>query len=119
MNVIILSLIGIAAGISGGFLGVGGGLIMIPAMVYFFNFDQHLAQGTSLAVMLPPIGILAVSRYWVNQNVDLQAALWICAGFFIGSFLGAHVAHWFSGEMMKKVFGVFLIVVSIKMIFGK
>lgn len=112
-------LLGSTAGIASGFLGIGGGLVMVPVLVYAFNFSQHLAQGTSLAVMIPPVGLLAAYRYWTAGNVDVAAAVWICAGFIFGALGGAHLAHFLSSDLLRRLFGVFLFVVSLKMILGK
>src|SRR3972149_1772506 len=92
MNSILFIILGGVAGMASGFMGIGGGLIMVPALVLFFSFNQHLAQGTSLAVMIPPIGLLAAYRYSQGGHVDLMAALWICLGFLVAGWGGAQVA---------------------------
>lgn len=119
MNTLGLVLLGLFAGTLSGFLGIGGGLIMIPALVYLFGYSQHLAQGTSLAVMVLPIGLLAAYRYWLSGHVHIPTALWICAGFFLGGFLGAHAAHGLSALAMRRAFGIFLFLVSIRMVIGR
>lgn len=118
MGILYLTL-GLIAGISSGFLGIGGGTILIPAMVYLLGLSQHQAQGTTLAIMVLPIGLLAAIKYYLEGNVKLNIALFICIGFFVGGFLGAHLAHKISDPTLKKVFGAFLFLVAIKMMVGK
>jgi uncharacterized membrane protein YfcA len=119
MNISIYLILGLVAGIFGGFFGLGGGVIIIPALVYFLGFTQHQAQGTTLAILVPPIGLLAAMRYWQNGNVKLNVAGFICLGFFIGGWIGAHFAHQISDITLKRLFGFFLLFISIKMIFTK
>lgn len=109
-------LIGLGAGIFGGFFGLGGGLIMIPALLFFFGMNQHLAQGTVLATMIPPIGILAAIRYYHAGNVNLKIALFMCIGFVFGGLIGAHGAHLITEPLLKRLFGVMLLAISIKLI---
>ena len=87
MNIVFYLLCGLLAGTFGGFFGIGGGIIMIPAMIFLFGMDQHQAQGTSLAAMIPPIGLLAAWRYYIDGNVNLKMALFICIGFFVGGYI--------------------------------
>lgn len=112
-------LLGLAAGIFGGMFGVGGGIILVPALVYIFGLTQHQAQGTTLALMLPPIGLLAALRYNANGNVKWNIAWLVCLGFLIGGYIGADWVQKLSEPMIKRVFGVFLFFVSIYMITGK
>ena len=93
MNIAIFLGTGLAAGILGGFFGIGGGVIIIPALIYLAKYSQHLAQGTTLAAMIPPIGLLAAAAYWRAGNVNLKAALLIAIGFFIGGWLGGTVVN--------------------------
>lgn len=116
---LIYILLGIVAGIFGGFLGIGGGTILIPAMVYIFGLTQHQAQGTTLALMVPPIGLLAAMRYWQSGNVKLAMAVFICIGFFLGGLIGAHFADKISDPLLKKFFGAYLLIIAINMILGK
>ncbi len=108
--------LGVVAGIAGGFFGIGGATILIPAMVYFFGLTQHQAQGTSLAVMVFPIGLLAALRYYQDGHVKLGMAGFICVGFFVGALLGAHAAQYAAAPVLKKIFGVFLLMVALRMI---
>lgn len=112
-------ILGLVAGIFGGIFGLGGGTILIPALVYIFGFSQHLAQGTTLAILVPPIGLLAAWRYYTNGYVDLHAAPLICLGFFFGGLLGASMIQPVSDLLLKRLFGSFLLLIALKMIFGK
>jgi hypothetical protein len=111
--------LGLAAGALSGLIGIGGGILAIPALVFLFGFSQHQAQGTTLAMMVPPIGILAAWTYYRAGYVDLRAAALLCAGFFIGGFLGAKAATSVPTNILEKIFGAALLLVSLKMIFGK
>ena len=119
MNIYLYLALGLVAGIASGFLGIGGGTIVIPVLVYLAGFTQHQAQGTTLALMVPPIGLLAAMRYYQAGNVDIKVAALICAGFFIGGLLGASFVMPIPEPVLKKVFGIFLIMVALKMIVGK
>ena len=118
-TVILVLIIGTVAGIVSGFVGIGGGLIIVPALVFFFGMSQHAAQGTSLAMMLPPIGILAVYNYYKSGYVDLRIAAILVITFIIGSYFGSRFAVTIPADSLKRVFGAFIILVGIKMIFGK
>jgi len=119
MNIVLYLLLGLVAGIFGGLLGIGGGIILIPAMVFLFGMSQHQAQGTTLALMVPPIGLLAAWAYYKQGFVDLKMAGFICLGFFVGGLLGAKFAVEIPEPILKKVFGIVMLGVSLKMIFGK
>jgi hypothetical protein len=112
-------LLGFAAGIASGFFGIGGGTVLIPVMVYLFGLTQHQAQGTTLAIMIPPIGLLAVWEYYRKGNVVLGMAIFICVGFLVGGLLGAVFANKIPDPLLKRIFGVFLLAVSLRMIFGR
>jgi len=117
-TLIILLLIGIFAGILSGLIGVGGGIIIVPALVYFLGFSQHTAQGTSLALMLPPIGILAAMNYYKAGALNIKYAAVIAVAFIIGGYLGSKLSITYIDEIvMKKIFGFILLVAAIKMIF--
>ena len=118
-SILIILIIGIVAGMFSGFIGIGGGLIIVPALVYFFAMSQHQAQGTSLAMMLPPIGILAVYNYYKSGFVDFKIAGILCLSFIIGSFFGSKIAISLPADTVKRIFGVIIILVGIKMILGK
>jgi len=112
-------LLGLVAGILSGLFGIGGGIIIIPILVFFFGFSQHQAQGTTLALMIPPIGLLAALEYYRAGYVDLKVAGLVCAGFFVGGLIGAKFAVDLSDDVLRKVFGVILLLISLKMIFWK
>ena len=112
-------LLGLGAGTLSGLIGIGGGVIIVPALVFLFRFSQHLAQGTTLALLVPPIGILAAWTYYRQGFVDLGIAAYICAGFFIGGLLGAKIATGLSSMVLEKIFGVALLLIALKMIFAK
>lgn len=113
---IILALIGLAAGIFGGMVGLGGGVIMIPAMIYFLGTSQISAQGTSLAVMLPPVGILAVMNYYKSGQVNLKYAIIIAIAFTIGGYFGSKLALNIPVSVMKKIFAISLIAIAVRML---
>ncbi|MBE0652899.1 MAG: sulfite exporter TauE/SafE family protein [Bacteroidales bacterium] len=117
--IVILILTGLLAGFAGGVMGIGGALIMIPAMVFLLGMSQHDAQGTSLATMLAPIGILAVLNYYKAGHVNIRYALIIMVAFVIGSWFGSKWAVDIPAKTLKQVFGVLLLLVATKMIFGK
>ncbi len=116
---ILYIVLGLLAGITSGFLGIGGGTIIIPALVYLFGFTQHQAQGTTLAMMIPPIGLLAALKYYYSGNVNIKVAAILCAGFFIGGFLGATAVKGIPDLALRRIFGIFLALVALKMIWGK
>jgi hypothetical protein len=99
--------------------GIGGGSILIPALVFLFGLTQHQAQGTSLAVMVPPIGILAALRYYQAGNVKLGMAGFICVGFLVGGLIGAQLIQNVPDALLKKLFGIFLLFISARMILTK
>lgn len=115
MQYLFYAISGLAVGTVSGLLGVGGAILIIPILVYGFGYSQHDAQGTSLAVLLPPIGILAAYRYWQAGNVHLVPALVIAGAFIIGGYLGANFAVNISPIMMRRVFGGALAVIGIFM----
>jgi uncharacterized membrane protein YfcA len=114
-----LVLLGLVAGVLSGLIGIGGGTIIVPALVFLFGMSQHLAQGTTLALLVPPIGILAAWTYYGQGYVDLKVAALICAGFFIGGLIGARFATSLSNVVLERIFGVALLFISLKMIFAK
>ncbi len=114
-----LVLLGLTAGVASGLVGIGGGVILVPALVFLFGLNQHQAQGTTLALMVPPIGIFAAWAYWKEGYVDLRIAGLICVGFLAGSFLGARFSAGLSNLTLQKIFGGFLLLLSLKLLFGK
>lgn len=118
-QIILYVLLGLVAGLASGVFGIGGGLIMVPALVILFGMSQHLAQGTSLAVMIPPVGILAALKYYQTGNLKVGIALWIALGFVIGGYIGAGLIQPINDLTLKRVFGILMALVSIKMILAK
>lgn len=119
MNYFLYVALGIVAGILAGMFGIGGGVILIPALVYLFGLTQHQAQGTTLAIMIPPIGLLAALRYYYSGNVKLGMAGFICVGFLVGGLIGAQLIQSVPDILLKRFFGVFLLIVSLSMIISK
>lgn len=113
-----LAAVGISAGILGGFVGLGGGILIIPALVYIFGYDQLKAQGTSLAVLLPPIGILAFWQYWNNPKVhiDLVAAGIIAGAFIIGGYFGGKWANVIDPNIVRIAFALVMLISAIQML---
>lgn len=118
-TILALVLIGLAAGVLSGFVGIGGGLLIVPCLVYFLGLSQHEAQGTSLAMMLPPIGILACYNYHQAGSLNWKYGLILASVFIVGAFFGSKFSLKLSPLMVKRVFGVLLLLTSIKMIFSK
>jgi uncharacterized membrane protein YfcA len=118
-NTLLLLALGLAAGILSGLIGIGGGILIVPALVFLFHLSQHQAQGTTLAMMVPPIGILAAWAYYRQGHVDLRIAALVGAGFIVGGFFGAKLANNMSGQVLEKIFGVALLLVALKMIWGR
>ena len=119
MGVLGYLLIGAIAGVFGGLLGIGGGTIVVPALIYFFHMTQHKAQGTILAAFLPPVALLAVIRYYYSGNVDITAACFIALGLLIGGYYGAGLSLAIPDVMLKRAFGIFLLVLAVQFIFSK
>ena len=119
MNVLFCLMTGAVVGIVSGTIGIGGGIVLVPALVFLFGLSQHQAQGTTLALMVPPIGLLAAWTYYKHGFVDLRIAGLICLGFFFGGLVGARLATALSETVLTKVFGVALLLIALKMIFFK
>lgn len=118
-QVLILLLVGLLAGFLSGTLGVGGGLIIVPSLVFILGMTQHQAQGTSLAMMLAPIGILAAYNYFREGYINIKYAIILAIAFILGAWLGSLFSVSLSGSALKKIFGVLMLVVGVKMIIGK
>lgn len=116
-TILIIILVGIAAGILSGLVGVGGGIIIVPALVYFIGFSQKTAQGTSLALIMLPVGIFGVIQYYKQGYVDYKIVGILAIGFLAGSFFGSKLALIISQETLKKVFAILMIIIAIKMLF--
>ncbi|GAB4205498.1 MAG: sulfite exporter TauE/SafE family protein [Bacteroidia bacterium] len=118
-TLLVLLLIGALAGGVSAFLGIGGGLVVIPLLVLLLNYSQKTAQGTSLALMLPPIGIMAVINYYKSGNVNIPHALIMAVGFLIASYFASSIAVKIDDSSLKKIFAVFLILYAVKLLMGK
>lgn len=117
-GILLYLLLGLGAGILSGLIGIGGGVIIVPSLVFLFGFSQHEAQGTTLALLVPPIGILAAWTYYQQGYVDLKVAAIICLGFLLGGLLGAKIATNLSNVLLERVFGVALLLIALKMLFS-
>src|SRR5882724_9852575 len=109
VTIFLVLLLGIVTGILVGLLGIGGGIMLVPAMVHILHMDQHLAQGTSLFILLPPIGLGALRQYWKAGNVNLRAGILCVVGMTLGAYLGSKFAVPMSAQRLKGLFGGFLI----------
>lgn len=121
-TILILIIIGLSAGILSGLVGVGGGIIMVPLFVLILGLTQHNAQGLSLAVMLPPVTFLAVYNYHTagsGGNIDWRVAITVSLLFIIGGFIGSKIALQIDQRILRRIFGVFMLFVAIKLIFTK
>ena len=112
----ILAAIGVLAGVLSGLVGIGGGVVIVPALVYLLGFTQQQAQGTTLALMVPPIGVLAALTYYQQGFVNIKAAVIICIAFVLGSIIGAKVAVGLPAPVLKKIFGSVILLIAIKML---
>jgi len=113
-----LMAVGLLVGLVSGLIGIGGGVLLVPVLVFYFGRSQHEAQGTTLALMVPPVGLLAACEYYHKGDVNLTIAALICAGFFVGGLIGARLATRLSSRLLGKVFGVSMILIALKMLLG-
>jgi len=116
-TIIILLIIGAAAGMLGGLVGIGGGIIIVPALILFLGKSQLQAQGISLALIMFPVGILGVMQYYKQGHVDFSIVLILAIGFIVGSFLGSKIAMDLPQDIIRKLFAGLLIIVAVKMLF--
>ena len=117
-SAVLFVVIGLAAGLLSGIFGIGGGVVIVPALIYWAGFSQHRATGTSLAVLLPPIGFAAMWEYYRHDNVNVRAAMIIAGAVFVGGWLGAVIANRVSGPYLRLAFGVFVVVLGIYLMVG-
>ena len=118
-QVILLALIGLMAGLFSGTFGVGGAIIVIPALIFFLDLSQHQAQGTSLAFMIPPVTLMATLFYWKNGYVNWKFALILALMFVVGTYFGSMISFSIPDKILKKIFGGMLLIVAVKIIFSK
>ena len=112
-------LVGLVVGVVSGIVGIGGGVLFIPALVWLFNMNQHKAQGTSLGALLAPVGIFAFMEYYRKGNADLRIALLLAAGFLVGGYFGAIGAQHIPELWLRRIFAVLLVIVGARMFFTK
>lgn len=117
-TILLLTAIGIFAGMMSGFIGIGGGVVIVPALVYLMGMPQHTAQGTSLLLMLPPIGILAVINYYKAGHINWLFGIVIAVGFIAGAYFGSKISLKLNANLVKFIFGVFMLYVSVRMIYS-
>src|SRR6266849_3103703 len=110
---ITILLLGLVGGVLVGLLGIGGGVVLVPAMVYLLHMDQHMAQGTSLFILLPPIGLGALHEYWKQGQVDLRAGILCALGMLLGGYAGSLAALPIPSRILKGLFGGFLMLAAI------
>lgn len=118
LTFVLLVVIGLLAGLFSGLVGLGGGIIIIPALVFLLGMNQHTAQGTSIALMLPPIGLLAAINYYKTGAINITYAIIIASAFFIGGYFGSKIAISLPEAIVRKVFAAFMILMGLKMLFG-
>lgn len=116
-TIIILLLIGIGAGLLSGLVGVGGGIIIVPALVFFLGFSQKMAQGTSLGILLLPVGILGVMQFYKQGYVNINVVWIISLAFLFGSYFGSKIALSLPQETAKKIFAILMILIAVKLLF--
>ena len=119
LQIILFLILGLLAGIISGIAGIGGGVIIVPALIFIFGFTQQQAQGTTLALLVPPIGFLAAYTYFKNDLVNIKVAAFICIGFFIGGLIGSKIAVNIPNEILQKIFGAVILLIGAYMLFIK
>jgi uncharacterized membrane protein YfcA len=117
-STVFLLLIGIVAGVASGLFGIGGGVLIVPGLVFLLGFSQHAAIGTSLAILLPPVGIAAVLEYYRHGNVDLKAAFIVAAALLVGAWGGAILANHIKDSYLRLAFGIFVVGLGLYVVFG-
>ncbi|MFM2284537.1 MAG: hypothetical protein RLZZ543_33 [Bacteroidota bacterium] len=116
---IVLLLVGLFAGIASGLVGIGGGIIIVPALAYFLSMTQHQAQGVSIGMLLMPVGFLAAYNYYKAGNLNFKYSLIIGLTFIAGAWIGSKISLTIDENVMRKIFGVFVLLMALKMIFSK
>ena len=117
-QIVIVLLLGLTAGILGGFVGVGGGVLIVPVLVLLLGFDQHLAVGTSLGALLPPVGVLGAWEYYKHGHLNVTYALLLGMGLLVGGYIGAIYAVQMPGAVLRRIFAVFLLITSLRMLYN-
>ena len=116
-TIVILLLIGLAAGLLSGMVGVGGGIIIVPCLIFFLGFTQKGAQGNSLGLLLLPLGVLGVMNYYREGHVDYRVVLVMALGFILGNFYGSKWALMLNDDKLKKIFAIIMLLAAVKMLF--
>jgi uncharacterized protein len=116
--VAVLVTIGFLGGVAAGLFGIGGGIVIVPALIYWAGFSQHMATGTSLALLLPPLGLAAAIEYYRHGNVDVRAAIILAVAMFLGSWAGAYLANMMTGPHLRLAFGCFVTGLGLYLIYG-
>ncbi|MBE9101884.1 TSUP family transporter [Vacuolonema iberomarrocanum] len=119
LEIILLLLLGLLVGSISGLIGIGGGVFLTPALIYLFGFPQHVAQGTTLALLVPPIGLLGAWTYYQQGYVEIRAAILICLGFVIGGLIGAKIAVDLPDLLLRRLFGLLMIGLGVRMLFSR
>ena len=114
----LLLMIGLLSGIASGFFGIGGGVLIVPALIYLAGLSQHMATGTSLASLLPPVALAAVLEYYRHGNVDVRVAVIVAITLFVGGGVGALLANRLSGPELRLAFGFFIVGLGVYLIYG-
>jgi uncharacterized membrane protein YfcA len=117
MNYVMLILIGVVAGLLGGLLGIGGAVVIIPALVLLLGYSQYEAQGTTLLMLVMPVSSVAAWHYYKNGHVNVPAAMVLGLTFFVGSYFGARFATHVPAEMLKRSFALILVIIAVKLLF--
>jgi uncharacterized membrane protein YfcA len=117
-TIALLLTIGFVSGIASGVFGIGGGVLIVPGLIYLLGFSQHQATGTSLAILLPPVGLAAVIEYYRHGNIDLRAGLIVAVALLAGAWFGAVIANHLKGPYLRLAFGVFVVGIGCYLIFG-
>lgn len=118
MSSLVLIAVGLGAGILAGIFGIGGGILIVPALIFIGKMSPITASGTSLAALVLPVGIFGAYEYYRNGHLDLRAAAWIAVTMFIGVYLGARIAQLLDADQLKRAFAVFLVIVAARMWFS-
>jgi uncharacterized membrane protein YfcA len=118
-TIITLLVIGLFAGFASGMVGIGGGVVIVPALIYFLHLSQHQAQGVSIGMLLMPVGFLAAYNYYKSGNFNFSYSIIIGVSFVLGAFLGSKVSLNIDQLLMKRIFGIVILLLSLKMIFSK
>jgi uncharacterized membrane protein YfcA len=118
-HILLYLLLGLLVGVLSGLIGIGGGVVIVPVLIFGFGLSQHEAQGTTLAMLVPPVGLLAAWTYYKQGYINFQIAAFLCIGFFVGGLLGARLATVLPNVLLEKVFGIAMLAIAIKMIFAR